>query len=209
MSYISDSRHAAAVNNLRIPSAMTLAILLNAALFMTLWSLTHVEFDLQPVTAFVFDYNSKPYDPTLVTKRVETPEIAPPPVTPNIPRNTISDAGREITISKAIPPANTPGPEFTKLTGIDNSDVLPLVRVNPDYPIAALNRGMEGWVQVRFTVAATGAVKDAIVVKSSSKVFENNALKAIARWRYNPKVENGVGVERVGMETLIRFTLEK
>jgi hypothetical protein len=28
------------------------------------------------------------------------------------------------------------------------------------------------------------------------------------RWRYNPRVENGVAVERVGEQTLIRFKLE-
>ena len=34
------------------------------------------------------------------------------------------------------------------------------------------------------------------------------ALKSIARWRYNPKIEGGVAVDRVGVQTIIRFTLE-
>jgi outer membrane biosynthesis protein TonB len=40
-------------------------------------------------------------------------------------------------------------------------------------------------------------------------IFNDAALKAIARWRYNPKVENGVAVERVGVQTIIRFQLEQ
>ena len=38
-------------------------------------------------------------------------------------------------------------------------------------------------------------------------MFDDAALKAIARWRYNPKVEDGVAVERVGVQTVIRFQL--
>jgi outer membrane biosynthesis protein TonB len=39
-------------------------------------------------------------------------------------------------------------------------------------------------------------------------VFDAAAVSAVARWRYSPSVEQGAAVERVGMQTLIRFTLE-
>jgi protein TonB len=86
---------------------------------------------------------------------------------------------------------------------------VPLVRIAPDYPPRALQRGLEGWVQVQFTITATGTVKDAVVVNAEPKqIFDDAALKSIARWRYNPKVENGTAVERVGVQTIIRFQLE-
>jgi protein TonB len=89
-------------------------------------------------------------------------------------------------------------------------DVIPLVRIAPDYPPRALSRGLEGWVQVRFTITATGTVKDPVVVNAEPKnIFDEAALKAISRWRYNPRVEGGVAVERVGVETIIRFQLDK
>ena len=92
--------------------------------------------------------------------------------------------------------------------GVDG-DVIPQVRVNPDYPPAALTRNIEGWVQVRFTVTAIGTVRDAVIVASEpGTIFDDAALKAIARWRYNPRVENGEAVERVGLQTIIRFELE-
>src|SRR5690606_36795770 len=66
---------------------------------------------------------------------------------------------------------------------------MPLVRVPPEYPPRALSRGLEGWVQLQFTITTIGTVKDAIVVDASPKgVFDDAALKAIARWRYNPRV---------------------
>ena len=73
----------------------------------------------------------------------------------------------------------------------------------------AITSGTEGWVQVQFSVTATGTVRDAVVVASEpGTIFDEAALKAIARWRYNPRVESGVAVERVGLQTIIRFELE-
>ena len=94
------------------------------------------------------------------------------------------------------------------MSGVDG-DVIPRIRVNPDYPPAAITRNIEGWVQVRFTVTAIGTVRDAIIVASEpGTIFDDAALKAIARWRYNPRVESGEAVERVGLQTIIRFELE-
>jgi protein TonB len=85
-------------------------------------------------------------------------------------------------------------------------DVIPLVRVPPDYP-PGLNT--EGWVKVQYSITATGTVRDPFVVDASPKgVFDAAALKAIARWRYTPKIEGGVAVERVGIQTIVRFQLE-
>jgi len=72
-----------------------------------------------------------------------------------------------------------------------------------------LSRGIEGWVQVQFTISETGSVIDATVVDSSPKnVFDDAAIKAITRWRYNPKVEGAVAVQRKGVQTILRFQLE-
>ena len=95
-----------------------------------------------------------------------------------------------------------------KMSAGSDRDIIPLVRIVPDYPPRALSRGLEGWVIVQFTITATGTVKDAKVVESSSSIFEKAALKAILRWRYNPKVEEGVAVERRGVQTKLVFQLE-
>jgi protein TonB len=96
------------------------------------------------------------------------------------------------------------------MTAGSDRDVIPLVRINPDYPPSALRRELEGWVQVQFTITPAGSVQDAIVVDAEPKdVFDEAALKAIVRWRYNPKVENGAAVERVGVQTRIVFRLDE
>ena len=87
------------------------------------------------------------------------------------------------------------------------SDIVPLVRINPDYPADALAARVEGSVVLEFTVTAAGAIKDAVVVESSSPMFDAAALAALGKWRYQPKMENGQPVERRGVRTIIRFQL--
>jgi protein TonB len=64
-------------------------------------------------------------------------------------------------------------------------------------------------VQVQFTITETGSVTDAIVVAAEPKgVFDDAAIKAILRWKYNPKVEGAQAVARKGVQTILRFQLE-
>lgn len=101
-----------------------------------------------------------------------------------------------------------PADRGSGLRGFDG-DVIPVVFARPEYPVRALTGNIEGWVQVRFTVTAIGTVRDAVIVESEpGTVFDDAALKAIARWRYNPRVENGEAVERVGLQYVFRFELE-
>ncbi|MGV3590190.1 MAG: TonB family protein [Gammaproteobacteria bacterium] len=99
--------------------------------------------------------------------------------------------------------------------------IVPLVRINPEYPQQALAGNMEGWVQLEFTITETGAVADPVVVDSaacpngqgpescrSDDMFKSVALDAIAKWRYAPLIVDGEAVSRPGVQTIIRFALE-
>ena len=90
-----------------------------------------------------------------------------------------------------------------------DQDIVPIVRVDPQYPIRAADRGIEGWVEVEFTISAAGTVKNPVVVASHpSSVFNRAAIRAIRKWKYSPKIEDGVAVERTGVNVRINFTLE-
>lgn len=89
-----------------------------------------------------------------------------------------------------------------------DGDVLPLVRIAPQYPQGAQSRGIEGYVDFRFTISRTGTVLDPVVIDAQPKgVFERAAERALLRWKYKPKIENGEPVERPGVEVRIRFDL--
>ena len=89
-----------------------------------------------------------------------------------------------------------------------DTDVVPIVRVQPQYPLRASERGIEGWVEVEFTISKLGTVKDPVVLNSHpSSIFDRSALKAIKKWKYNPKIEDGEPVERSGVKVRLKFDL--
>jgi protein TonB len=96
------------------------------------------------------------------------------------------------------------------LIAASDTDVIPIVRVNPQYPLRASERGIEGWVEVRFTISKLGTVKDPRVLNSHpSSIFDRSALKAIRKWKYNPKIEDGEPMERPGVNVRLKFQLNQ
>ena len=72
------------------------------------------------------------------------------------------------------------------------SDLTALARIPPQYPPWAMARGIEGWVDLTFIVTAAGTVQDLVVVDATPRgTFENAAMAAVARWRFQPVVEAG------------------
>jgi protein TonB len=65
----------------------------------------------------------------------------------------------------------------------------------PVYPIAAARNRQEGWVDVEFTVGADGTVANPHVTASQpSRVFDREAIAAVQRAKFEPKMQNGVAV---------------
>lgn len=194
---------------LRVPLALVPGGLLALAMFYTLWSFVDVQMDFGDVVAPTpLEYKRLKVDTPVVTKRAEKVERTPPPTVVEPPRISVGSTNVENVVHVGRP---TVGDTTIKLqdlgTGIDR-DAIPIVRIEPVYPARAIARQTEGWVRVQFTIAANGSVLNPFVVAADPPdVFDDAALVAIARWRYQPRVENGVAVERVGMQTVIRFEL--
>jgi protein TonB len=195
----------------RIPIAVILGAIFTTSVFWLLWHLVGRQVDVaQFKEATRIDFSRLRKDTEVQTKRDQKVERERPPPTPEMPKMSFSAGGIENNVATLTPVVDARG-AMTRMSMSAGSDrdVIPLVRIAPDYPPRALSRGLEGWVKVQFTITPTGTVKDPIVVDAEPKqIFDEAALKAIARWRYNPRVEGGVAVERVGVQTIIRFQLE-
>jgi len=77
-----------------------------------------------------------------------------------------------------------------------------------EYPQNALERRIEGAVELGYTVTAKGAVADIKVLDSNPPgVFEKAASNAVARLRYKPVLEDGKAVA-VATKMLVKFRLE-
>ena len=80
--------------------------------------------------------------------------------------------------------------------GVDG-DVIPIVRIDPQWPREALLDGTSGYVILEFTIEADGSVSDAEVVESQPRrVFDRNAIRAIYKWKFKPRVVDGRPVAR-------------
>ncbi len=100
------------------------------------------------------------------------------------------------------------GPGFG--LGASDGEYLPIVKVAPQYPRRALQRGIEGYVIVEFVVTKAGSVKDPVVVKAEPPgIFDRAAIKAASKFKYKPKVVNGEAIDVAGVQNIIRFQLEK
>ena len=138
------------------------------------------------------------------------PEKEPPPPDLNLSQNMRPDAGDAsfaVGFDSAVELAGGPG--LGGLAAAD-TDAVPLVRVQPTYPMRAAQRGIEGWVEIEFSIGKSGTVNDPVVVGyEPSKIFNKAALQAIRKWKYNPKIEDGKAVERPGIIVRLRFNLNK
>ncbi len=75
--------------------------------------------------------------------------------------------------------------------------------VQPVYPESARKRGIEGWVELAFTVMPNGTVDDVEVRNSSpANVFDDAAVRAIRGWRFEPVERNG---ERISQRAMVRL----
>lgn len=107
---------------------------------------------------------------------------------------------------------------------ISDGEYLPILKVQPVYPRYALQRGLFGWVLVEFTVDDLGRVVNPVVVDHCVEqfrfkvmecvdqpgyVFDRPALAAASKFKYKPKVVDGVPIETTGVRHLISFVLDE
>ena len=86
----------------------------------------------------------------------------------------------------------------------EDQDVVALERPEPEYPKKAFKRCVEGHVVVRFVITTEGTTKDIQVVSSRpERTFEKAAVAAVEKWRFEPRVINGVAVNREATQRLV------
>lgn len=90
-----------------------------------------------------------------------------------------------------------------------STNIIPLVRIPPRYPMRASSRKIEGWVKIEFTITESGTVEDAIVIAAKpSGVFDRAALRAIAKWKFKAKIVDGNAVKQRAIQVM-EFNLSR
>ena len=199
----------------RFPVAIGLAMLITFFLFWAMQALITVTGELGDASqTSSIEFVRVKRDTTPEAKKREPPkrekpEQPPPPPQMNLAQNMNPSEG----VGEIIPVVDT-SVELASATSLGagggDQDAVPLVRVEPQYPPRAEQRGITGWVEVGYTIAASGTVKEAWVIRASPpSIFDRAALTAVKKWRFNPRIENGKPVERPNMATRVVFELGK
>jgi TonB family protein len=81
--------------------------------------------------------------------------------------------------------------------------------VPPEFPLAARQRALSGWVDVQFLVTTDGSVSDlAVVGAEPAGFFDQPATEAVRKWRYRPILRNGQPINQRA-RVRVRFALQK
>jgi periplasmic protein TonB len=142
-----------------------------------------------------------------------TPEKPPKPpeVPPEVPPQDMDN------VDPNAPTVNVPPPTVSQSVDIGGpggmniaeGDYLPIVRVAPVYPSRALSRGIEGFVDLSFTVTTAGTVENPVVIQSTSSLFDRAAIRAVLKFKYKPRVVDGEPVAVPNVKTRITFKIEE
>lgn len=104
--------------------------------------------------------------------------------------------------------ASQPWTQLWPIDKVTNSEMLPLVRQAPSYPLAALQKKIEGNIVFKYDVMDDGSVTNiAVESEEPGGYFELAGREALQKFVYIPRVSNGVAVVTEGVKNRFIFNL--
>lgn len=162
----------------------------------------------------VIEINSTPPETKAQTRvRVPPPPPPPPPEPPKQQMVQDSQSNDVGTIGFNAPTVDVGGADAglndPSSAMMRDGDATPIVRIEPKYPPQAARDGINGWVKLRFSIMPDGSVDEIEVTDAQPKrVFDREAIRAVKRWKYSPKIENGVALKQTGITVQLDFNLD-
>lgn len=193
----------------RFFSSASLALLVTSSLLYLMQLLIDIGPDVMTDNKppALVDWKGKPPSEHVIVdppKPDRLPDPAPMPPTHIAPENGTTPPSGIPTSSPPVPP----GPPDFGRPGMSDGPLINIIKVAPSYPIRAATSGIEGYVTVSFDVVANGTVANVVVIESSNRVFEDAAIEAAYRFRYKPRIVDGVAMETRGLQNRFVFRLD-
>ncbi|CCO45737.1 TonB2 [Vibrio nigripulchritudo SOn1] len=202
----------------RLFLALPVAFIVSASLFYFMaWMVSSQNGKLEESKPSVmFDLVMQEPEANVQRRQRELPE---PPKLPDQPKPLPTSTPN---VAKAQVPQTLTAPKLAlanlgvavsmpSLDGIgQDQQALPLYRVEPRYPPRAQKRRMEGYVVLSFTIDEQGRPEDINLVEvHPNKIFVREAMNALKRWKYQPKLEGGKAVKQLDQRVKIEFKMSK
>ena len=197
-------------NSLRFTLAAPLAALATVGLFIGMKALITGDFKPEEKHAATqFEINPEiidilPVERTIQVASLQNIDIPPPP--PVIDREPATQPSEPIAkIGDTAPDLNPAEIKFEPI-GFQESDrdAAPTIRTAAIMPPRAEK---SGHCKVRFDVSPQGETYNIQTTFCTNRIFERPTIKAVAQWKYNPKIRNKIAVARTGVESVMTFNL--
>lgn len=207
---------------LRLPAAALLAVAVTFGLFLLMHKLISSggadRAALEAIAGIHFGKVEIP-DEIMTRSRRKPPKPEPQKEPPPPPKLQVAKMDQQV---QELPQMDLPNLDVPMVGGagmfignfqqVDHKaegDIIPVVVIRPMYPREAAMTGTEGWVKVEFTITEAGTVKDPRVIDADPpRIFNREAIRAILKWKFKPRVVEGVAVERRATQ-VIDFTLDE
>jgi len=120
------------------------------------------------------------------------------------------DAANINAVNNDIKTAQDAATAASKANEVVSASSLEIARyVPPEFPLAARERAMSGWVDLQFMVMMDGSVGDiSVVAADPAGVFETPATEAVRKWKYQPILRDGKPINQRA-RVRVRFALQK
>lgn len=99
---------------------------------------------------------------------------------------------------------------------VQDGEYLPIVKVQPQYPRRAAERGIQGYCTVVYTVTKQGSVRDPEIAigpdgkeDCSSPYFKRASKSAALKFKYKPRVVDGEAIEVPNIHNRFIFKLDR
>jgi protein TonB len=154
---------------------------------------------------------------------VDVTVVSEKPVEESIARPELQDTPMKPTVDSIVQPIEPPHPVVNVKMNTIPPDVggvgtrtfeiaqldqrpIPLYQARPLYPDSMKRAGITGEAVVDFIVDLNGKVRNAVVVSSTQREFEEPACSAVGKWKFKPGRKGGRPVF-VHMQVPIVFSL--
>lgn len=149
-------------------------------------------------------------DPDPIKNEYEQPKKIPEPeAVPELPDVELSLGDNSVT---GLVPGFSKPPLTDVIPGIGlgGGNLVKQVMIAPVYPRRALQRGIEGFVDVAYDVTAYGTTTNLHILHAEPEgVFEKAALAAVAKWKFRPQMVDDEPVATTNLRERLRFSIEQ
>lgn len=194
---------------LRLGTSASLGLLVTAMLLFLMCSL--IVMDLPDIETKIIKITKIVMNDDRVIENLPepmTPKPVDPQPAPQIPELTYSFENTEGTKLTMAPPVNPAGVDV--VSGFYSGSAIAVLKVAPQYPRRLQTRGIEGFVDLVFDITPTGKTENIRVLFSEPDgAFEKSSIKALAKWKYKPAMDDGVAKAQKNQTTRISYELEK